>query len=262
MEAEYTRYEENSILNVSIQSIIGNRYEQQDCSDYILQSDSGLIVVCDGMGGHAGGSMASKIATDNFIRVFKDTVEIDDEIQVKFMAAVSEADMAVYDLKSDDGSRMNAGSTVVAVYIKDKKLYWAAVGDSRIYIVRNDEICNINTSHTYKWQLEKQRNIGQITEEEYESKLVYGEQLVSYIGAGHPEPELIDINMVPFELMSEDRILLTTDGLFKILEDDEIRNILMNFKDIKEAARALIVKTKRKGEGRLDNVTLAIVKIK
>ncbi|MBQ9700546.1 MAG: serine/threonine-protein phosphatase [Lachnospiraceae bacterium] len=258
---EYSYYEENQILRLSIQSIIGDRAEQQDASGYEMMSDGAMVVVCDGMGGHDGGRLASQIT----VRAVKDTFrshDIDENISLTFVNAMIDADGEVYSLKKPDGSRMNAGSTVVAIRVKGSRLHWLAAGDSRIYLYRNEELCIANVSHTYKWKLDRQLLTGEITEEEYRKQLPFGDQLVSYVGTGYADLQYMDVNNLPFILMNGDRILLTTDGLFKILKDEEIKNILSNFKDIREAARALITKTRRKGDGHLDNVTIAIIEIK
>ena len=258
---EYSYYEENQILKLCIQSILGDRAEQQDASGYVMLPDGAMVVVCDGMGGHDGGRYASNATVDVFVKAFKST---DDEYGIphKLIRAIDDADGEVYALRNQDGSRMNAGSTVVAVRVQGSRLNWGAAGDSRIYIFRNEELCIANESHTYKWKLDRQLLSGEISDEEYRMQLPFGEQLVSYVGTGYADLMPMDVNGTPFILMNGDRILLATDGLFKILKDEEIRNILMNFKDIKEAARALINKTKRKGDGHLDNVTIAVIEIK
>ena len=59
--------DENAVINVSIMSVIGDRDEQQDCFGYLLKVNEGIVVVCDGMGGHEGGQIASSISTESFI---------------------------------------------------------------------------------------------------------------------------------------------------------------------------------------------------
>ena len=257
---EYSHYEENEILKLSVQAILGNREEQQDASGYLMLKDGAMVVVCDGMGGHNGGKIASQITVQMFEEKFRNACE-DEGVDRIFIKALEDADMSVYGLKNTDGSRMNAGTTVVSVHIAKNELKWLATGDSRIYILRDEELCIANESHTYKWKLDKLLASGLISQEEYMRQLPYGEQLVSYVGTGYVDLEATDVNTSPFVLTKGDRILLTTDGLFKILKDEEIRNILINFRNIREATRALIAKTKRSGEGHLDNVTIALIEI-
>ena len=68
---EYSHYEENDILKLSVQSILGNRDEQQDSSDYLVMQEGAMVVVCDGMGGHSGGRLASQIT----VQIFKEKFE-------------------------------------------------------------------------------------------------------------------------------------------------------------------------------------------
>ena len=256
---EYVYVDENASLELCIQSIIGNRKEQQDFSGYRLGRENGLIVVCDGMGGHAGGQQASRLATKIYLDEYEKDKGFNSPVE-SLVFSSNKADDAIFDLRGSNGIRMSAGSTAVAVYVEKKMMHWSSVGDSRIYIQRDKELVLVTKSHNYKMILDEQLEKKQILQEEYSRKLIDGEKLISYLGMGGLK--MIDINNQPFKAIKNDRILLTTDGLFKILSDDEIRIILSNFTDIKEAARALIMKAKRSGNGNLDNITIAILKIK
>ena len=256
----YCLFDENSVIEVAMLSVIGDREEQQDCMGYELKNNEGIIVVCDGMGGHEGGQLASSIATDTFLSGYLNDYPCD-ELHNLLVDTAYEADQKVAGLCGADGEPLKAGSTVVAVAIKRNFLFWLSVGDSRIYIYREGELLRTTADHSYKELLERQLNEGQIDEETYVRNIDRGEALVSFLGVnGLP---YIDSNSKPFEVKSGDRILLTTDGMYRLLSDDSIKNIIMNFENISETLDAIETKAVRCAKNiSRDNMTVALIKVK
>jgi serine/threonine protein phosphatase PrpC len=115
--------------------------------------------------------------------------------------------------------REKGGSTVVAVIIHDRMLYWVAVGDSRIYLIRNGAIMQVNREHVYSVELDEKAATGEISWE-----VAAGdpkrEALTSYIGM--EAIEKVDRSLRPMQLLDGDRVLLMSDGVFGVLTDDEI----------------------------------------
>ena len=102
-----------------------------------------------------------------------------------------------------------------------------------------------------------------IEKAEYEQEENRAEALISYIGIGRIS--LIDYNSAPLTVESGDKILIMSDGLYKIIEDEEIRRVVDNFRNCSEALQALEMKTKKvaKADGKTrDNITVAIISIK
>lgn len=260
IQDNYAFYEENGSFEVSLQSVIGTREEQQDSAAVRLNRNSGIVVVCDGMGGHRGGKTASGIAAEKMADYFGDRVQSSDTPS-DFLNVLDLLDAEIMHLKNPDGTAMKAGTTLVAVFIEKRCVYWGAVGDSRIYISRGNELVQVTKDHNYKFRLDNQLAGNEISLKQYEEKLVDGEALVSFLGVGGLE--LVDINSEPFTLYPADKILLTTDGLYKALSEETISKILSNFSNVKEATEALIKKAQRitKG-GSLDNTTVALIRIK
>lgn len=256
----YNYYEENSSFEVSLKSVIGTREDQQDSAAVRLNYDNGIIVICDGMGGHSGGKLASSIAAEKMAETFNNKPQNAD-IPATFLNILDILDSEVMNLKNSDGTPMKAGTTLVAAFIEKRIIHWASVGDSRIYIVRGDEIVQVTKDHNYKFRLDNQLTQNKLSLQEYKEKIVDGEALISFIGVGGLE--LVDINSEPFMLYPDDKVLLTTDGLYKALSNEKILKIISNFSNIKEATDALIKKAQRTTKGSsLDNTTIAIIKIK
>lgn len=250
--------EENDVLILSIISSIGDRNEQQDSYGYRLNEREGLVVICDGMGGHRGGQMAGQCAVERFISNYNEGSDKETLIN-----CAKEADLTISRLSDENGELLKAGSTLVSVIVRDNKLVWCSVGDSRAYLIRKNEMVQLTQDHNYHTVLVGRFNAGIITEEEFISEDRKGETLISYLGIGNLA--LIDYSENTFELMKDDRIIMMSDGLYKLVSDDEIERILDNFGNVNDAVWALEQKAKKNANScgiSRDNMTVAIIKIK
>lgn len=158
---------------------------------------------------------------------------------------------------------MNSGSTLVSIIIDHKKLFWCSVGDSRGYLMRNGEMVQFTQDQNYNTVLLEKKNSGQLDDYEFQKEMEMGETLISYLGIGNLE--LIDYSAKPFDLMNEDKIVIMSDGLYKLLSNQEMQRIIENFSNITEALNALDIKAKKnsaKHGTERDNMTIAIIKIK
>ena len=105
-------------------------------------------------------------------------------------------------------------------------MYFISAGDSRIYIVRDNDIQAINRDHNFRLQLDTMLRNGQITEKEYEMQENQAEALISYLRMGNIS--LTDSNTEPFYLEENDLILLCSDGLYKRLSNEQILDIVLD----------------------------------
>lgn len=254
--------DENSSFSLAALSTIGDREDQQDSFGYNLKREDGLMVLCDGMGGHEGGKMAGESAVEAFLAKYDESHMAPNQTDILIETA-KKADFNISQLKNAEGRLLKAGSTLVSIVVNRKKLIWCSVGDSRAYLVRDGEMVQLTQDHNYNTVLLGQLKAGLLTEEQYKTEAVRGESLISYLGIGNLG--LIDYSGTPFDLMKDDKIIMMSDGLYRIVSDDEIARILDNFNNIGEAVRALEMKAKKnaksKGEIR-DNMTVALIKIK
>lgn len=243
-------------ITVGASSIVGTRKNQQDSLYVKLGKEASIAIVCDGMGGMEGGEVASQTAVKILAEDFENLSELD--IPHFMRQEAIKMDEAVAELKGDNGKNMNAGTTVVSTIILGNHLYWLSVGDSRIYIMRQDEFVQVNRDHNYKMHLDSERTAGRLTDEEYYARMEMGEALISYIGMGNVS--LMDINKVPFSLMSGDIILLCSDGLYKRLEVEEIHSIIQRtLPDMDEAAHELTRVVMDKAKGSQDNTSVILM---
>lgn len=213
-------------IEIGQSSIIGTRSYQQDAL-FVSGYEDGmtLAVICDGMGGLNGGEVASNTAVQMLASDFK-TVNEFSEVPGFLKKEIINIDECVADLEDEYGNSLGGGCTLVCVVTKGNCMYFISAGDSRIYIIRDNDIQAINRDHNFRLQLDTMLRNGQITEKEYEMQEDQADALISYLGMGNIS--LTDSNTEPFYLEENDLILLCSDGLYKRLSDEQILDIVLN----------------------------------
>lgn len=149
-----------------------------------------------------------------------------------------------------------AGSTLCAVVIKDWKLHWISVGDSRIYLYRNGALRRLNNEHNFKNVLDRMAEMGQITREEAETD-TRAEMLTSYLGMD--ELNEIDVNCIEFPLFLGDSIMMCSDGLYRELSNNEMAYILENADE--NVCDDLVNAALGKNDIHQDNITVTLMDI-
>lgn len=228
------------------------RDENQDAVRCEYFGHNVLAVVCDGMGGEKAGKEASTIAMEEFFQRFSDgySESLDDEeIRKLLISSVSAANSVIYTKAKLDFNNFGMGTTCVAAFVTGKSAFIANVGDSRAYlVVENEGVFRITTDHNVASLLYEQ---GRITEEEMENH-PQKHMLVRAVGVEKT------VQTDTFIIDYEDRIslLLCSDGLSGYCTDDEIYDVIMN-SDFDSVTEELINLALSKG-GR-DNVTVAVI---
>lgn len=241
----------------------GNREYQQDA---VYVSGSKILaankktrvmgVVCDGMGGMADGGKASQTAIQMMVHGFKQ-IEKCSEVNIPafFRSGIVSIDKTIHDFPKENGK--GSGTTMVAVIAEDNKLYWASVGDSRIYIIRGGNMKQVTRDHNYWLRLQEMVAAGQMTQEEAMSKR-QKEALISFLGIGNVS--LMDINMQPFEMQYGDIVMLCSDGITKTLPDDQIKKIITaDIVSMEEKAKTLVRAAVTNNTHSQDNTSVAIL---
>ncbi len=251
--------ENNGHYKVGQATHIGKRESQQDSLHAEITPDGMVAAVFDGMGGMQGGELASGLAMKIFFEDYKNRK--DSESVYEFLEETAfKMDKAVRNIRSEDGGLLDAGTTIAAAYIDQNRLHWLSVGDSRIYILRGDEIQQVNREHNYRLMLHKMLQNGEITPDEYQgkSKEESAEYLISFLGIGGLQ--VMDLNEQPFELEDEDIIVLCSDGLYRALSDIEIRTLIKaNAEDMQKAAETLIDQTVQMELKNQDNTSVILL---
>lgn len=248
--------------DVAFCSGIGKRETQQDKAYCYVDDRSVYAVVCDGMGGLGGGELASAMGIHCASSFFKknQTEIVNSEDKNEWMAnLIIEADQKVHNLQTEDGKRVGGGSTLVSAWIQDNKLYWASVGDSRIYIFRRKECVQLTVDLNYTHILDQRLETGEIDEEEYQKEIETGEALVSFLG--HGNIELIDRNLDALPLQVGDSVVLCTDGLYRTIDKEWMGELLTACKTMDEVVTFIHTIIKEHGKEYQDNYTCVLIRV-
>lgn len=220
--------------------------------DYVFMSDNpvgnlpNLFIVADGMGGHNGGEYASEFA----VSVVCDTVsKSENKLPRKILEeAIKCANSEVRKKAAGDPELEGMGTTIVAATINDNCLHVANVGDSRLYIV-GEEIRQITTDHSYVEEMVRMGGLDRESARTHPKKNI----ITRAIGADDEVvPDFFTVKLQPGEV-----VLMCSDGLTNMLDDEEIRMILCGQRDIVEKAEELVKAANNNG-GK-DNIAVVLV---
>lgn len=252
-----------STITVGMSSVIGRRNEQQDTiksdDDYaIIENGKFIAVLCDGMGGLSGGKQASEICATHIQDSFH-ADDCEDDISQFYRRVIVESDRKVTELQDEEGQPLGAGSTMVSVVIKDGELHWSSVGDSHIYLIRGEQIRCITRDHNYFMLLEEKVKRGEMTQLEADTH-PKREALISYMGMGGVK--YVDLNAAPFKLIDGDYIVLCSDGLYRTVSEEDIKNIANGIGEAKDVAECLTEYAMRADKRNQDNTSVIVIQYK
>lgn len=220
-----------------------------------------MATVCDGMGGMTDGGLASQTAVKMLAQGFAKIEKAESvDIPSFFKSAIKAIDAEISSFPKKDGK--GSGTTMVAAIVEDNRLYWASVGDSRIYVLRNstNEMQQITRDHNYLFYLQNMVNSGKMTLQEAQAKK-QKEALISFLGIGNVS--LMDVTEKPLEMQCGDIVLLCSDGITKTLPDGQIKDIIQNDSvSMEEKAKILVEAAVRGNTHSQDNTSVAILQYK
>ena len=218
------------------------------CNEIAVGSFHNLFIVADGMGGHKAGDHASKLCVESMVESIEKTSH-KTPVTI-FEEAVNIANERIYNEANEHLEFDGIGTTMVACTILNQTMYVANIGDSRLYLLR-ENLAQITNDHSLVEELVKQ---GNITESE---------------ARVHPQKNIItralgtdmQVNADYFEITVEkgDIILLCSDGLSNMLDDEDMAYIIKHSDTLEEAGTALVEQANRNGGD--DNITVVLAQI-
>lgn len=236
-----------------ISDIGKNRDKNQDSYYVSSDKDFPLYLVADGMGGHRSGEVASTMAMEIIkkeILLSKDDLNKEKKILKTIKESVEKANTKIY-LKSIESEECNGmGTTITLAYIFEDKFFIGHVGDSRAYLIRGEEITQITEDHSYVNELLK---LGSITVEEAENHPKKN-MITRAVGSSSK----ISMDLIVKNYKKNDILLLCSDGLFNMLNDNEIYEVFNREEDMQKACEILVDRANENGG--LDNITLVSIK--
>jgi serine/threonine protein phosphatase PrpC len=236
----------------SIASDIGGRSEQQDSIDLLSSDtdDSHLIIVADGMGGHEGGALASKLVVETARNHFYNGRDPDPETFLKKLCL--ESHEAISALGSE--GRRSPGSTCVLLYLKGTEACWAHVGDSRLYHFSNNRLQQQTCDHSVV-QLMVER--GDMSEAEASTSSLQNQLYMCLGGNSIPEPDIDAYTAAQDELF-----ILCSDGFWSCVEPEEVLACLKRQPFEDTCAARLVELARERGGNEGDNISLALIRFK
>lgn len=211
-----------------------------------------LFVVADGMGGHQAGDVASRLGTLTFIDVYKSLRANDESIIDVMQQSIKEANATILAKASADLSKKGMGTTFSALVISKMKAYIVHVGDSRIYLIRDDEIRKITTDHTF---VEKMMEEGRLSEEEARN---HPQKNILYMSLGARE-SFAPIVINDLDVNNGDFFIMCSDGLNNMVSDDMIKDYSLSNRSPKDLVEGLIKLANERGG--TDNITIQAIQV-
>ncbi len=237
-------------MKVCVSTDIGRRREKNQ--DYYFTSEDpvgllpNLFIIADGMGGHRAGDFASKQVVETMSAVARETEE--GEVEDVLRTCVERANEALCAYSATHEEMRGMGSTVVAAVLTDRTLHIANVGDSRLYLV-GDKIRQLTTDHSLVHEMLMRGEIDEETARTHPKRNI----ITRALGTA----DSVEVDLFREELTKGEMILLCTDGLTNMVENDEIRSVLAGSEELQERTDRLVELANEHG-GR-DNITAIVI---
>ena len=222
--------------------------------DYVYTSESpvgnlpNLFIVADGMGGHNAGDFASKYTVEQIVSYIEKAPMTNPVDLIR--GAVTKANASLMAQAKSDTSLSGMGTTVVIATIVDDCMYVANVGDSRLYLLR-DELTQITRDHSLVQEMVRMGEMDASEAKSHPDKNIFTRAVGAF--------EDLAIDFFEEHVEPGDVILMCTDGLSNMVDDTDIRQMIQTGRDVVEKVQRLVEAANR-GGGK-DNITVAVIQI-
>ncbi len=220
---------------------------QRRANEDSLLARAPLFVVADGMGGAQAGEVASRIAVESFEVGLNDAGSAEEGLAKRAL----DANTRIYELAQNDPDHAGMGTTLTAVYVGEREVAIAHVGDSRAYCLRDGELLRLTDDHSLVDELIRQ---GRLTPEEAED---HPQRSIITRALG-PE-SVVEVDTRTFHARAGDVYLLCSDGLTTMLSEAKLAQVLLDHPRVRDAGEALIAQANEAG-GR-DNITVILLRL-
>lgn len=232
----------------------GARNYQEDAADVVELSGALTAVLADGMGGHAGGALASGLACKFFLHAFATS---SGEASHRLAEALDLANAAIAHEAANNPALDGMGCTLVGVSFGPEGVEWVSVGDSPLFLVRNHEIVLLNEDHSMAPEIDKLASAGRIS---WTAARADPRRHFLRSALTGNEIELVDRSHRPLALRAGDVIVLASDGIHSISHAD-IARVVAAAASPAAAADALLAAVSEAGDPHQDNTTVVVVRV-
>ncbi len=215
------------------------------------RSDKGLLaLVCDGMGGHKGGETASRMACETIAETYYRSRKRPDQAIIE---AFKDANRAIWRTARAQPGFLGMGTTSTALIIHGGAAIVAQVGDSRLYLIRNDQIYLMSEDHSAVMEMVRRGAMSIEQARRHEDKNI----ILRALGT---QPEVsVSVWETPFPVLDNDVFVLCSDGCYDLVSDEEIRDIAGSLPPFAAVPKLISVARDRGG---FDNITAGVLKIR
>lgn len=239
----------------------GRPYQEDDCAIVRVSDGKGrdalLAVLADGMGGHAGGAVASDVATRSFVEAYRGSSAA--ETGERLQLALSAANDSIAERSDKEPGLQGMGCTLVGLQLSGDRLDWISVGDSPLWLYTSGALRRLNEDHSMTPLLQARVERGEMTANAAALHPSRNALRSAVIGEDIP---LVDLAFMPLQAQPGDVVLLASDGLCS-LNDAEIGDILRRNRDgdAEQMADALIGAVDALGRSDQDNTTVVVLRL-
>ncbi|MEC9340807.1 MAG: SUMF1/EgtB/PvdO family nonheme iron enzyme [Pseudomonadota bacterium] len=249
-------------FEIGAAQIQGGRDYQEDYfqvtfpDEAAVEKTEALLVMADGMGGHAGGAVASQIVVDRILQ-YIDKQGVTGQITTTLRQALDFANQGLLERVRKQPELTGMGCTLVGVVLREDSLQWVSVGDSLLYVLRGAEVIRKNDDHSYGGYIDKLAAAGEPIPET-PGFSPRRNMLMSYING--EEIAMVDLPFSAEHLYAGDRIIIASDGLDTI-SSDAFPEISAAAASAQEFAEALIAAVEVAGKKNQDNTTVIVADV-
>jgi serine/threonine protein phosphatase PrpC len=220
--------------------------------NFLLDYQHGLFIVADGMGGHAAGEIASEMAVQIIAKELGSLRGLPEaEVGQRMRAAIRNANAAIFDRTLAEADKRGMGTTTTVLALGSQRYLIGQVGDSRAYLLRGGKLEQLTKDHSY---VQEQVDAGLLTPEQARTH-PYSNVITRCVGAN----EDVVPDLYFGTLRQGDVLLLASDGLTGMLEDEQLADILAEDGAPEAWVGRMIHEANRRGG--LDNITVIVVRI-
>lgn len=241
-------------MEVYFQSDIGKRRKsnQDYTATFTNQKNQLLALLADGMGGHQAGDIASRQAVEEIGIAWKATTIDDSEKAVQwFLQHIQQTNQRIFEKGQSQPTLSGMGTTLEVVTLLDNHLALAHVGDSRIYLFREQRLIALTEDHSLVNALLKSGEITQEMAENHPRKNIITRSLGM--------PGSLEVDVAIHKIEDHDQLLLCSDGLTNMVSEPKITQILLEAASLQDASQRLIEEANAKGG--LDNITVLLIDV-
>ena len=243
-------------LDVAQLTDVGRKREHnEDNMAYVIPKDpqvmankGALFIVADGMGGHAAGEVASEIAVDTVSNMYYQ--DDSDDVAISLLRAIKRANASIHQRAAENMLRTGMGTTCVTAVLRGNMAYIANVGDSRAYLLRGSQVKQISQDHS--WVAEQVR-AGLLTDDQ--ARTHAQRNVITRCLGTQVE---VDVDVFHEELSQGDSLVLCTDGLSAMVNEEELQRIVHQFVP-QESVYHLVERANENGGP--DNITAIVVRV-